>query len=67
MMERLIFGPITPFYGWHYPPPFLAVAALLALMPYVISLIAPQAVSLALSLKTMLTIAGDRLTAPARS
>jgi hypothetical protein len=24
----------VPFYGWHYPPPFLLVAALLATLPY---------------------------------
>ena len=25
--EQAIFGPDTPFYGWHYPPFFLFVAA----------------------------------------
>src|SRR5690242_3693719 len=32
--EQAIFGVATQFYGWHYPPFFLALAALLALMPY---------------------------------
>ena len=32
--EQAIFGAETPFYGWHYPPFFLGLAALLALMPY---------------------------------
>ena len=32
--EQQIFGAATPFYGWHYPPFFLFVAAALALMPY---------------------------------
>ena len=32
-MERKIFGAHTPFYGWHYPPVFLGLAALLALPP----------------------------------
>ena len=32
--EKEIFGADTPFYGWHYPPFFLFVAAPLALMPY---------------------------------
>ena len=32
--EQQIFGEATPFYGWHYPPFFLFVAAALALMPY---------------------------------
>ena len=31
--EQRIFGEATPFYGWHYPPFFLFVAAALALMP----------------------------------
>src|SRR5579863_9761652 len=33
--EQAIFGIATPFYGWHYPPFFLLVAAPLALLPYV--------------------------------
>src|SRR3954468_10668260 len=37
--EQAIFGEKTPFYGWHYPPFFLAVAAALALMPYQLALI----------------------------
>src|SRR5580765_6012415 len=28
--EQAIFGAATPFYGWHYPPYFLGLAALLA-------------------------------------
>ncbi len=32
--EQAIFGQATQFYGWHYPPFFLGLAALLALMPY---------------------------------
>ena len=38
--------PTVPFYGWHYPPPFLLVAALLATMPYVPALIVWQAATL---------------------
>ena len=48
--ERAIFGATTPFYGWHYPPFFLAVAAALALMPYPLALIVWQGVTLALYL-----------------
>jgi len=44
--EQAIFGSATPFYGWHYPPFFLGVAALLALMPYWLALIAWQGVTL---------------------
>ncbi len=32
--EQAIFGPATPFYGWHYPPYFLLIAAPLAALPY---------------------------------
>jgi hypothetical protein len=45
-MEQRIFGADTPFYGWHYPPIFLAVAAVLALMPYLLSLAVWQAATL---------------------
>jgi alpha-1,2-mannosyltransferase len=45
-MERRIFDANTPFYGWHYPPVFLAVAALLALMPYALALAVWQATTL---------------------
>lgn len=36
--ERAIFGDTTQFYGWHYPPYFLFVAAPLALLPYGLAL-----------------------------
>ncbi len=58
--EKSIFGAETPFYGWHYPPVFLALAALLALMPYLLSLIVWQIASLALYLWNILSIAQDR-------
>jgi hypothetical protein len=32
--QRAFFGAASDVYGWHYPPYFLALAALLALMPY---------------------------------
>ena len=41
--EQTIFGEATPFYGWHYPPFFLFVAAALALMPYALALAVWQA------------------------
>ena len=43
--EQAIFGEKTPFYGWHYPPLFLFVAGLLALMPYALALALWQIVS----------------------
>ena len=44
--SRQIFGEKTPFYGWHYPPFFLGVAAALATMPYQLALIVWQAATL---------------------
>jgi hypothetical protein len=38
--------PAVPFYGWHYPPPFLLVAALLAALPYLAALLVWQGATL---------------------
>ena len=46
--EQAVFGQATQFYGWHYPPFFLGVAALLATMPYWLALIVWQGVTLLL-------------------
>jgi alpha-1,2-mannosyltransferase len=48
--EQAIFGASTQFYGWHYPPYFLFVAAALAWMPYGLALFVWQAVTLGLYL-----------------
>ncbi|MBX9830115.1 MAG: DUF2029 domain-containing protein [Xanthobacteraceae bacterium] len=48
--EQQIFGDKTPFYGWHYPPYFLFIAGLLALMPYALALALWQGVTLVLYL-----------------
>jgi hypothetical protein len=48
--EQAIFGPATPFYGWHYPPFFLFVAAALALLPYLPALAFWQLTTFALYL-----------------
>ena len=37
----------VPLYGWHYPPPFLLIAAALASLPYLPALIVWQAATLA--------------------
>jgi alpha-1,2-mannosyltransferase len=55
-MEKRIFGPSTPFYGWHYPPIFLGVAALLASLTYLSALVVWQAISFAAYLVTMRAI-----------
>jgi alpha-1,2-mannosyltransferase len=51
--EQAIFGAKTDFYGWHYPPFFLGLAALLALMPYGLALAVWQGVTLVLYVLAM--------------
>jgi hypothetical protein len=52
-VERAIFGAKTPFYGWHYPPFLLLIAAPLAQLPYLAALFVWQAVTFALYLGAM--------------
>jgi alpha-1,2-mannosyltransferase len=54
--EQAIFGASTQFYGWHYPPYFLFVAAPLALMPYGLALFVWQAITLVLYLLAIRSI-----------
>ncbi len=54
--EQEIFGPATPFYGWHYPPIFLFLAAALALFPYLAALALWQLSTLALYLVSIRAI-----------
>jgi alpha-1,2-mannosyltransferase len=54
--EQSIFGASTPFYGWHYPPFFLALAAALALLPYQLALIVWQGATLVLYLLAIRSI-----------
>ena len=51
--EQAIFGAATQFYGWHYPPYFLFVAAPLALLPYGLALAVWQGLTLGLYLLVM--------------
>ncbi len=44
--EKAVFGRDVPFYGWHYPPLFLTVAGLLAMLPYGWALFAWMALTL---------------------
>src|SRR5665213_469133 len=53
--EQAIFGTATGFYGWHYPPFFLGVAALLATMPYWLALLTWQGMTFGFYLWTMRT------------
>lgn len=52
----------VPFFGWHYPPPFLMLAALLALLPYLVALVAWQASTLAAALFLVTRILPSRQT-----
>ncbi|KIZ33333.1 MULTISPECIES: glycosyltransferase family 87 protein [Rhodopseudomonas] len=54
--EQAIFGPDTPFYGWHYPPFLMFVAAPLATMPYLTALAVWQVSTLLLYLAMLLTV-----------
>jgi hypothetical protein len=54
--EKEIFGAATPFYGWHYPPFFLFIAAPLALMPHPWALAVWQGVTFALYLWMVFSI-----------
>jgi alpha-1,2-mannosyltransferase len=56
--EQAIFGQATLFYGWHYPPFFLGIAALLATMPYWLALIVWQGTTLGLYLWSIRSILG---------
>ncbi|MCI4589602.1 DUF2029 domain-containing protein [Sphingobium sp. BYY-5] len=50
VQKQVHHDPAIPFYGWHYPPPFLIVATLLAHLPYIVALFVWQGVTLALAL-----------------
>jgi hypothetical protein len=55
--EKAVFsGREVPFYGWHYPPFFLAVAFLVASLPYAFGLALWLAASLAAYLATIRAI-----------
>jgi arabinofuranan 3-O-arabinosyltransferase len=49
------------YLGWHYPPPFLLVAALLATLPYALAFLVWLAVTLPLYLASMRAVVGDKL------
>ena len=54
--QRALFGDETQFYGWHYPPYFLAIAVALAVLPYLAALAVWQGATLALYLASILAI-----------
>lgn len=63
VQQVLHHSPTVPFYGWHYPPPFLLLAGLLALLPYLPALALWQGTTLAGAVATARTIAPGRGTA----
>ncbi|MET0313764.1 MAG: glycosyltransferase family 87 protein [Hansschlegelia sp.] len=54
------FGAGVPFYGWHYPPMFLFLAAALGALPYLAALVVWQAATLPLYLAAIVKILGAR-------
>jgi alpha-1,2-mannosyltransferase len=61
--EQALFGKNTQFYGWHYPPFFLLIAAPLARLPYLPALILWQMATFALylaALRPLMRGIGDR-------
>ena len=53
------FGAGVPFFGWHYPPMFLALAAALATLPYLGALFVWQAATLPIYLYSLVKIFGE--------
>jgi arabinofuranan 3-O-arabinosyltransferase len=49
------------YLGWHYPPPFLLIAGLLATLPYAVAFFVWIAATLPLYLMTIRAIVGDRI------
>ncbi len=62
--QRQEFGAQSGVFGWHYPPYFLAPAALLAHLPYLQALLLWQGATLALYLLVMAAIMRDSVIAP---
>lgn len=53
--------PDIPVYGWHYPPFFLMIAALLAILPYTAGYLVWQAATFPLYLRVISMIAPQRI------
>jgi hypothetical protein len=58
MQKRISGREDIPYYGWHYPPAFLIVAAVLAFPPYLGALFVYQAATFAAYLAVVRNIAG---------
>lgn len=62
VQQQLHGDPQVPFYGWHYPPPFLLVASWLALLPYTAALALWQGTTLTGAVLLARRIVPDRRT-----
>ncbi len=60
--QEALHGRGVPFFGWHYPPPLLLVAAMLATMPYLLALLVWQAATFAAAQSVVSRIVPDRHT-----
>ena len=58
--ERAVGHAFANYYGWHYPPTFLFVAAALAMLPYVVALVIWLTATLAVYAATLTGILGGR-------
>jgi alpha-1,2-mannosyltransferase len=65
--EQAIFGEAVPLYSFHYPPFYLGIGVVLALMPYLLALAVWQAVTLALYLFATRAILANHLPQPEAS
>ncbi|MEG3617959.1 glycosyltransferase family 87 protein [Magnetovibrio sp. PR-2] len=61
VQKRVFQDPDVPYFGWHYPPFFLMIAAVLALMPYALALGVWMALSLPLYVSVIRAILPDDL------
>lgn len=59
--EKEIFGEDAKFFGWHYPPFFLLIAAALAALPYLWALAVWQLATFALYLRAQWLVLPDKL------
>jgi hypothetical protein len=58
MQKRISGRQDIPYYGWHYPPTFLLIAAAIAVLPYLGALLVYQAGTLIAYLAVVRSIAG---------
>jgi hypothetical protein len=59
--NAVVAHPQAAYLGWHYPPPFLVIAGLLATLPYTIAFLVWIAATLPLYLATIRAIVGNRI------